>query len=119
MTTPRQIALNLMPAVLLALCVLPAAPIAAAAPAADAQAQAREVLAAPHGDAAAGDVRFHVGVGGKPGDAGQAARSLILGGVPREEARANVLTLQARLTLRVGRTGRQDAQAQARRLIHG
>ena len=119
MINPKDIALHFLPPLVAALCLLPAAEVCAAAPAGDAQAQARAILAAPRSEAAPGEERSPVRVLGRAGDAALAARSLLLGDVAPQVRRMDALTLQARLALRTGRAARQDAQAQARRLIHG
>jgi hypothetical protein len=117
----KQIALNWAPPLLAAVCLVQAGDALAGAAADDAQAQARRVLVAPAG---AGAPRgLSVPVFARASDAARAARGLLLGSPPHEELPMSVQTLQARVTslggARAPRAGRQDAQAQARRLIHG
>ena len=120
MNTLKQMVPNFMPPLMVALCLVSGNEAFAAA-AGDAQAQARQVLLAPGGAGGAREVRADVRVLARGSDAALAARRLLLGTL--EQPRMNASKLQARLAppgdARAVRAARQDAQAQARRLIHG
>jgi hypothetical protein len=115
----KRIALNSMPPLVLALCLMPASAVFAAAPAADAQAQARQILMAPRATATSGGARAYLREPGSGSDAAHAAQRLLLGGVPREQAGTSASALAALAGSHAARASRQDAQAQARGLIHG
>jgi hypothetical protein len=120
MMTPNRIALSRLPALLAAAFLAQTGVALAAAPAEDAHTQARQLLAAPGGHAPGGrDLR----VPARAGDAALSARGLLLGSAGQEHLPLRRQTLQARVSPEgaphPGRAGRQDAQAQARRLIHG
>jgi len=125
MITLKRIALTWLPPLIAAGSLVQASDALAAAPAGDAQTQAREILlgdrVAPGGQVAAGAVVLSIQLAAPAGDAALAARGLILGQGPEElPIRAQTLAQVTPLTgSRAGHTARQDAQAQARRLIHG
>jgi hypothetical protein len=127
MTTLRRISLNWLPPLMAVGFLAQASDVLAAAPSGGAQAQARELLlgnsAASHGPIAAGGAGMDLRIPGRGADAAHAARDLILGSPGPQQLPVSAQTLQARVTpfaaFHGARTGRQDAQAQARRLIHG
>jgi hypothetical protein len=118
MITLKKIVPNFVPPLVVALCLVSSHEALAGAAAGDAQAQARQVLVAP-GDSR--PPRAQVRVPRGESDAALAARRLLLGAAPAP--RLEAATLQARLAplsgARAVRAAREDAQAQARRLIHG
>jgi len=123
MSKYRQIALKWLPPLMTAGLLLQASAAVAAAPSGDAQVQARQILVGA-GARPASRIAFPaVRAPARAGDAAQAARGLILSSPDQDELPLGAQTLQARVTplaeSRVARSGRQDAQAQARRLIHG
>lgn len=123
----KQIALDWLPSLMAAGLLVQATDALAAAPSGDAQTQAREILlgnrAAARGPLVSEKMVLDLRIPARAADAGQAARGLILGTPSTEELPLGAQTLQARATpfaaSRASHAGRQDAQAQARRLIHG
>jgi hypothetical protein len=119
----NRIVLGQLPALLAAGLLAHTSDALAAAPAGDAQAQAQQLLAAPRSEAAPGGVHREPRVPAVTSDAALSARGLILGGAGQEHLRSRGQTLQASVAPEAAprrvRPGRQDAQAQARRLLHG
>jgi hypothetical protein len=122
MMTLKRFSLNLM-APLLAAGLLVQGDALAAAPPDDAQALARQTLVGRAGAAATAGTRLDARVAAATADAARDARGLILNRPSRVELPLTAQPLQARVTSveasHTARRGRQDAQAQARRLIHG
>ncbi len=96
---------------------------ARAAPAGDAQTHARQMLLAPQARITSGNAWLNTRVAARTGDALEEARGLILGTRAEKSPRSSAPMLEiGALPLAAARVTRvvpQDAQAQARRLIHG
>jgi hypothetical protein len=122
MITLKRFSLNLVAPLLAAGLLVQGDALAATTPD-DAQALARRLLVAPAAAAATPGTRLDARVAAATADAARDARGLILNRPSRVELPLKAQPLQARATSveasRTAGTGGQDAQAQARRLIHG